>query len=526
MPATLCRLRVASIYLAFVLAAVGCGQSPLQKAVGSIENAATLVKSITEPNSARAAAPELNPTLTEMADSMIAALGNEGLSTRNISAIADLTKAVQELEAETERLETLKGLPPEFWNAFRLEWYQANAKVYGAMGAEPGEDPGFTAGVQQTATMLQTHGPERIIEFTLKNIAGGDKDAAVEKIRALAGNGAEVASFADPESYDEWLVAVGPVDDFDKLVAAVDFGTVTDQEKAKCEIIVELKPIEETMVTTEVATEVAPPVGYSEGMGRDGMMTDVAGEAMAPGAESGQQALMMLAAGGAEFATKLSAFVPRGAPGEPMFYHPNYHAQLAEHLFDAQSPFHEKAVLTLLNVPPQKVADKQVRGRIAQGYREIAFSEDSTRVASAIRGLIVWGGKFSAPLLVQLLEKNSAGGGGGEVEAALYEGLGALATPECAAAVVARLANSTSSPEVIECLKRMGPVAEEPLLAELPFEAAEGNKAAIALLAEIGTRKSNAILRLATKSENEDVATAALDAIRKIRDRERQTAAK
>jgi hypothetical protein len=44
------------------------------------------------------------------------------------------------------------------------------------------------------------------------------------------------------------------------------------------------------------------------------------------------------------------------------------------------------------------------------------------------------------------------------------------------------------------------------------------------LLADIGTRKSNAILRKATKSENEDVASAALEAIRKIRDRERQTA--
>jgi hypothetical protein len=129
-------------------------------------------------------------------------------------------------------------------------------------------------------------------------------------------------------------------------------------------------------------------------------------------------------------------------------------------------------------------------------------------------------------LLVQLLEKTSAVGGGGEVEAALYEGLGALATPECATAVVARLAGPTNSPEAIECLKRMGPVAEEPLLAALPFEAAEANLAAINLLAESGTRKSNTILRLATKSENEEVATAALDAIRKIRDRERQTAAK
>jgi len=257
---------------------------------------------------------------------------------------------------------------------------------------------------------------------------------------------------------------------------------------------------------------------------REQMPMDSSG-AFPPGAEGGQPTFETVAAGFGEFATKLAAFVPSGAPGEPIFYHRDYHAQLAECLFDAQSPFHEKAVLTLLNVSPREVADKKVRGRIAQGYRAVAFAEGSQHAASGVRGLVAWGGKFSAPLLIELLEKTSAGGGG-DVDAALYEGLGVLATPECATAVVARLAVSTSSPEAIECLKRMGPVAEEPLLAALPFEAAEANLAAINLLAESGTRKSNTILRLATKSENADVARAALDAIRKIRDRERQTAAK
>ena len=205
-----------------------------------------------------------------------------------------------------------------------------------------------------------------------------------------------------------------------------------------------------------------------------------------------------------------------------MFYHPNYHAQLAEHLFDAQSPFHEKAVLTLLNVPPAEVADKRVRGRIAQGFRQVAFAEGSTHAATGVRGLVAWGGKFSAPLLIELLEKGAGGGSG--VEEALYEGLGSLATPECAAAVVERLNAATSSHAAVECLRKMGPVAEEPLVESLPYESAEANLAAINLLADIGTRKSNAILRKATKSENEDVASAALEALRKIRDRERQTA--
>lgn len=257
--------------------------------------------------------------------------------------------------------------------------------------------------------------------------------------------------------------------------------------------------------------------------GRGEMPTD-AGIAPYAGAEGGEPTLPMVAASFGEFATKLSGFVPRGAPGEPMFYHPDYHAQLAECLFDAQSPFHEKAVLALLSVRPSDVADKKVRGRIAQGYRAVAFAEGSPHAALGVRGLVAWGGKFSAPLLIELLEKGNGGATG--MEEALYEGLGTVATPECAAAVVAQLGAATSSPAAVECLRKMGPVAEEPLVAALPFESAEANLAAIKLLAECGTRKSGTILRRATKSENEDVATAALEAIRKIRERERQTAAK
>jgi hypothetical protein len=523
MPGKSCRAHWAAVIGSMVLLASGCG-SPLQRAADSIQETVDLMKSITDPNSARASIPDLKPTFTEMADATSAAMGNTRISITNLGALADVGRALGELDQECQRLDQLKGLPVEFWDAFRLEWTQSQAKLFGSLAAEdPTEDAGLAAGLQQVLTMLQQHGPQRTVEITLTNVSSGDKDAAIEKIRTLAGGSAQVASFENPDESDEWLVAVAPVDDFDKLIAGVDFGTVTEQEKAKCGATVELAAIE-LAANEEVYVEADPTATASEfdgEYGRDGMMTDASG-AFVPGADGSQATLSTVVAGFSEFTTKLSGFVPRGAPGEPMFYHPNYHAQLAEHLFDAQSPFHEKAVLTLLNVPPGEVTDKKVRGRIAQGYRQVAFAEGSTHAAAGVRGLVVWGGKFSAPLLIELLEKSTAGGMG--VEEALYEGLGALATPECAAAVVARISVATSSPGATECLRRMGPVAEQPLVDLLPFESAEANLAAINLLADIGTRKCNAILRKATKSENEDVASAALEAIRKIRDRERQTA--
>jgi HEAT repeat protein len=206
-----------------------------------------------------------------------------------------------------------------------------------------------------------------------------------------------------------------------------------------------------------------------------------------------------------------------GEPGEPMPWQANYHAQLAELLFDPQAPFHEKAVLALLEIGPKDVADKKVRARIAQGYRHVAF-ETGMHTAEGVRGLVVWGGKFSAPLLIELLEQNAMG-----AEEAIFAGLGDIATPEAAEAVVARIGASTGSEAAWACLRRMGPVAEGALVAALPFESPEANLAAIGVLGEVGTKKSNAILRLATKSENEGVAAAALDALREIRERDRAT---
>jgi hypothetical protein len=516
-------LAAAVTFLTFLSA--GCGSNPgveaAQRTVDALQGCVDLLKSVSDDASARVAANQITPVFGELIEALEASIAYEkanGMvrgSSGQINALqADLQRLQSELAQESGRIDDQAGLPAEFWTPYRRESFRMLRVTLTAGG--PGAamtDPATVSAIEQLSALCEQHGAERLIELTLVNDGGGDVQAAVQRLREIAGPDVQVVDFANPESPDEQLIGLSPVEDFDKFIASLDIGAVVDQEKARCEATVQL-----TSVAPPASLESPEATQLDSEFGRDGMAADESGT-MTSNVDGSQQ-LLMLVAGGMEFATKLSGFVPRGAPGEPMFYHPNYHAQLAEHLFDAQSPFHEKAVLTLLNVPPQKVADKQVRGRIAQGYRGIAFSEGSTHAASAVRGLVVWGGKYSAPLLVELLEKTSAGGA--EIEAALYEGLGTLATPECAAAVVARLGSATSAPAASECLERMGTVAEEPLIAALPFESAEANLAAIKLLANCGTRKCNTILRMATKSENEDVATAALDAIRKIRDRDRQ----
>jgi hypothetical protein len=247
-------------------------------------------------------------------------------------------------------------------------------------------------------------------------------------------------------------------------------------------------------VTLPPARGASPPPGHEEMAARF--------HALVQGLSVGAAQLRGLAGWGGE---------AKAAPEPPA----DRYAQLAEQLFDAQAPLHEAAVTTFLTVRPQDVTDKKVRGRIAKGYKYVAF-ETTAHTAEAVKGLVLWGGKFSAPLLIELLEKGTAG-----ADEAIYDGLGTLATPEAAEAVVKRVGAAVGSEAIFACLRKMGPAAESPLIGALPFETPEANLGAITVLGEVGTRKSTAILREASKSENEEISAAALEAIRKIQERQR-----
>jgi hypothetical protein len=166
----------------------------------------------------------------------------------------------------------------------------------------------------------------------------------------------------------------------------------------------------------------------------------------------------------------------------------------------------------LAKLDPATVADKTVLAEIARGFRKLATSPDAK--VTSIRDLIRWGGKFSVPLLVEMVKNGEATN-----KQVLFEGLAAHPTAEGAAAVFAQLAAGADREAAPAALAKMGPAAEDVVLAGLPAESAEANLASVKVLGEIGTNKSIAMLRRATKSENEGIKEAALDAVRQIRAR-------
>jgi HEAT repeat protein len=523
-----------------LLAPLGCGASntPIGKVVTATKAMVELLRSIKDPASATAAIPKIQPAFADLASAQAALLQMMtdpakvlSLMSSSQSEMAEMGRAKEQMDAELERIDNLKGLPVEFWNVIRVE--SAKALVAMLAGAPGGEE--LSGPLGQAQAMYDQYGPQRVLELKLEGVETGDKDAALQRLRELAGADAQVVDIEDPQDFDTALVTVAPVDDFDKFAKDIDFGEVTDQEKAKGEIVVQLPEAAPQAAEVEEPAPVDGTDGSEYVEDRRAVFdeygnpipTDAYAE---PGMEIAEQpkgfrgllertarsrANNMVGMVTTIIAAERAAAEARAANG-PQRGDRDYHAAMADLLYDPASTHHQRAVTELLEIKPTDVADKKIRARIANGYRQLAFAENSSGSPQAIDGLVHWGGKFSAPLLIQLLEKQSGGN-----DEAIFRGLGKAATPEAAAAIVKRLeTNSGAGGEAaFAALSAMGPVAEPALIGVLPFEQPESNRAAIEVLGEIGTRKSLSILRRATKSENEEVREAALAALRSIQDR-------
>jgi hypothetical protein len=548
------------LLLLALVAAAGCNANPgvsaARRTNDAISACVELLRSVTNAETARAATPKIKPAFADLTAALEANAAIDGGTVRGYSGQIrqiqnDLNRNLEAFNGEMERLNELTGLPAEFWNVFRVEYYKFTlfmGKI--AAGVNPAIGAELIAMLEECVGMYERHGPERVLDLTLSNVLVGDKDAAIARLRELAGSDAEVVEVPNPEDADECYVLVAPVDDFDKLVADVDFGDVTEQDKAKGEATIELPDAApeaaETAETADAAeagefasadaSEYAAQRSAFDEYGNP-IPPDPDGETASAGGErpNGLRGLFENAAATSRFnnlaagvsaviAAERAAIAARAANG-PQPGDRDYHAAMAELLYDPQSQHHQRAVTELLEVKPTDVADKKIRARIANGYRQLAFAENSSHAPQAIDGLVHWGGKFSAPLLIQLLDKQTGAG-----DDAIFTGLGKAATPEAADAIVKRLQSNTGAggEAAFAALKTMGPVAEPALIAALPFEQPDANRSAIEVLGEIGTRKSLSILRRAAKSENEEVKEAALAALRSIQERlrtEKATAA-
>ena len=175
-----------------------------------------------------------------------------------------------------------------------------------------------------------------------------------------------------------------------------------------------------------------------------------------------------------------------------------------------------EAAESLLKVRPSDVANADTRKLIARGYRSIAAAEFGPDKDKAVQGLVIWGGKYSVPILIELLEKDKHGH-----SEEVFDALAQLKDPQGAEAVTRRLGDFFSHDKAVNCLRRMGSAAEPALIKAAPSNDADVSLAAVQLLGEVGGEASNKVLQQASTARNQQVKLAAREALRRIRERQR-----
>lgn len=190
---------------------------------------------------------------------------------------------------------------------------------------------------------------------------------------------------------------------------------------------------------------------------------------------------------------------------------PDYHAKLVELVVGDSPEGSMAAIAALIEIQPDQV-DGEVRKQIARALRTATF--DKTPVPSgAYRALAHWGGKFSVPLFLELLEKHPD-----DADTELFEALGPLQDVRAAKPVAERLGTADHEDAVL-CLTAMGPAAEKALIDAAPSDNAQVCETAIRLLGEVGTRQSLGVLKKAQRAQNETIKQAAEEATEKIKSR-------
>ncbi|WP_152097788.1 hypothetical protein [Lacipirellula parvula] len=519
--------------LAMLMLLVGCAQNEGVKTanelLSSMQAVTALLKSVQDPASAQVAAPKLGPAYQQMIDAlnkMVAYEQKHGQVRALKGTINNLEKNVAtsraEFTAECERIDSMKGLPAEFWEPMRLY----NTKILFAGLQAAGEvEAAATELISQMLAMYDSIGVKNVVECGVTNVFPEDRAETIEKLRKLCGEGAQLIEFDDPDRPNAIMVMMGPVSDFDGMVKKIDFGQVTEQEKNRGEFELEVRfdpdpqQYPAAPLVDDASQPMSPPpiaaeahahaeAAHAEAMKQhDEAIARMRGEVARMGGDTSHFDNM----------PDLRPHLSGGALDEPDESDPDYHKKLAEALDGGDEFQKRRAMEKLLDVEPSSVADKEVRAKIARGFREVAF-ESPVHQKVAVEGLILWGGKHSVPLLIELMQKNSEM----SVDDSVYDGLAKHPTPEGAEAVANRLTSFFDKAKAYACLKKMGPEAEEAVIEVAPIDDLEVNMFALEFFKDHGTKKCYAILQRARKSPNPQIQQAAMDAIREVRQREKE----
>jgi len=168
--------------------------------------------------------------------------------------------------------------------------------------------------------------------------------------------------------------------------------------------------------------------------------------------------------------------------------HPDYWKQNLDDMLQAHLLNRNKAIARLAKADPEKVPSGDLRKEIARAFKEVALDRriDGFARANAVEGLATWGGTYSVPLLIQLLESDDR-----LVHQACYPALAKLKDERAIEPVTRRFVGDFAERrEAAECLAAIGSKAEDAVLKLARPDDMSLARETVVLLGKIGTKKS------------------------------------
>jgi hypothetical protein len=493
-------------------------QKSIHKVTGAANEVADSLHGVRDAATAQKAIATLDSELSQLAsllDDVPRVRRACSVYSRDGSAEAGFDRSMRDafarIRAEMERLEDVSGLPVEFWRMLdsrlmgvykkcplaQMTGMVADINEYHEFGADGAADQ-VSPSVGSTEmfnpvewhftsvqNLQQKYGYEHTVRIkftnTRKDLAGSVRSRLLELSPG--------AMIFRRSNGDQMYAELGPVADFTAFVAAIDFGDVVRKNESRRSLTISVRPTvveqwqhkkDESRKQREKAEEEKHAAEH--------------------------------AAATHEAIKKNKEDLLGGDPDDP-----NYYGKLAENMRAGDLTKRRQALEILMKTSPEQVS-ADAKKQIARAFKRLAEQGDAYEKAQAVKGLVIWGGKFSGPILLKLLENAKR-----HEQRSIIEALGKIKYAGAAQALTERLGDSILRDEATAALRKLGSDAEDALLAAVSAENTRVCLAAIELLGDCGTEKSLPVLRRGLARRDPKIRDALKATIRKIVARQKET---
>jgi hypothetical protein len=418
----------------------------------------------------------------------------------------EIAEGALRITSEEERIGALPGLPVEFWKAVSVSGIN-NALIMAEFSLSP-QDPNRPLILQFLKDMhnlYQTRPYEEILHIELSF----PEDELIQKARDGLKKLLPDATMyqCQIEQRQKFLIAMAPVKDFNAVASAIDFGTIITKNENK-----------RFLKIMGISSSKHADADEEDNSGDFGALPKKAKRPpqQPPAQRPPQAAPPQQEQPQPEKPEKKEDETKKAAAP---IDHPDldrkaadFYDQLAERVNSDDATHREKAIEELLNTSPDGIS-ADTKKKIARAFKQLA-EKNGPAAKQGIKGLVLWAGKYSGPILAKLLDRPQP-----PEEEQLIEALGQVKYAPAAQAIATRLASFDLYQCAFNALQELGDEAEDALIVVAPSTNPQSSLAAVELLGTCGTKKCLAVLRKVSASDHPKIREACQESLRKVESR-------